>query len=515
MTGSKPCQGVDDSYVEFCGQIGIRLTRAQTVLFRVVCDGAEPKDFSGTDRDFAYKLFGEVEVLPEIARAVIVGLIGARSGKSYLFSIRGLHLALIHPLKTLAAGEQGFGLLVAPDLRLARQALRYVAGAIDTQPHLKRMAVSVTVDKIDLRRDDDRVVTIECLPATRGGSAVRGRSLFFAMLDEAAFFRDDNYVVNDEELYKAIAPRVLPGGQFSIASTPWAESGLVYDLWKANYGSPTTAVAVHASTSMLRDDEHTASFVERERQRDPQNASREFDANPMSSGSLTFFDHAALKLCIDESLPLVMQQGGFRRSWCGLDTAFRKNPAAAVIVSLEGGFLYIAEIVEVVPPKGVPLKPSEVLKELLDRARHHNCEAVIADGHYIETVREHVAGLTLIEAPNDKAEPYIEARTEIRESRLRIPAGQTKFIRQMKEVIGKPTSGGNLQITSPTVGVSHGDQASAGVLAIWAAVKSIGVAPTVLRGGTGVTGSLDRNGRRAGLFASTPFMGESGRIRRM
>ena len=65
--------------------------------------------------------------------------------------------------------------------------------------------------------------TLEALPATRGGSALRGRSLVGAVLDEAAFFRDEDYSVNDAEIYRAVAPRILPEGQTIIASTPWAE----------------------------------------------------------------------------------------------------------------------------------------------------------------------------------------------------------------------------------------------------------------------------------------------------
>lgn len=63
--------------------------------------------------------------------------------------------------------------------------------------------------------------------------------------------------------------------------------------------------------------------------------------------------------------------------------------------------------------------------------------------------------------------------------------------------------------------VAHDDMVDAASGAFNFLTEHPGTMPTLLRGGTGVTGSLDRNGKRTGLFASTPFMGESGRIRRM
>jgi hypothetical protein len=82
---------------------------------------------------------------------------------------------------------------------------------------------SETTDAFVVVREGGRRVAIECLPATRGGSAVRGRTLLSAVLSEASMFRDDSgYVVNDRAIYEAAAPRVVDGGLVVIESTPWA-----------------------------------------------------------------------------------------------------------------------------------------------------------------------------------------------------------------------------------------------------------------------------------------------------
>lgn len=456
--------------------LGVSLSPAQRVLCSVAFDGVEPRDLNDEDREIAAKLFGRVDTIPKMARAVIAALIGARSGKSYLFSLRLLHLAFICQLNTLAPGEQAYGLLVAPDMRLARQGLRYISGAAHKAKALADMITSETLESISFRRADGKVVTIECLPATRGGGAVRGRSLFAAFLDEAAFFRDSNYVVNDDEVYKAIAPRIVADGQFLIASTPWIEAGKLYELYSVNYSTHVTALAVHATTEMLRSD--TPAILEqvaRERINDPENARREFDAEPMGGGSVHFFDPVALAACIDEHQPAIVPRSAvFQRAWMGLDTGFRKNPSGGVVVRDSGGAgnrLTVAECVEITPPKGGRLVPSETLRELVGRAKFHHCEALVADQHYIETVREHSAGLSLIEAPTVPADAYTVVRDAIAEGRVKLSAQHVRLINQLRDVVSKPTPGGNIAISSPSRGTAHGDVASAFVLACWKAAQ--------------------------------------------
>lgn len=491
------------SYIEFVTQVlAVELTPAQRVFALVCFDGAEPVDLEGADRELASELFGEAETFPKIARDVLAMLVGGRSGKSYLCALRVLHLALTHPLTTLAPGERGFGLIVAPDQSLAEQSLRYCSGAANANPTIRAMIVSDTVGWLTLKRPDGQVVTIWRKAATRGGKAGRGRSLFAALLDEACFFLDSNYVVNDDEIYKAVAPRVLPGGQLLIPSTPWLEQGLLFTLYSENRDDPKIAMAVHAKTTTMRPDEHTASFVERERIRDADNARREFDAEAMSAGTSAFFDIEEVRATLDPSMPLILQPQGFQRAWCGLDTGFRRDPSGAAIVRESRGRLELAELIEIRPKKGERLKPSEVIKHIIDRARFHGCEAIIADGHYIETVREYVGTVPLLDAPADKSVPYIETRTEIKEGRLHIPKEQTQLVAQLKDVVSKPTPGGGLQISSPRKGGTHGDRVSALTLAVWGAVQAVGSAPVVDRGRPGITDSLtsDKSGRRQRLF---------------
>jgi hypothetical protein len=461
--------------------LGVKLFPGQLVLSKVAFDGVEPCDLEGEEREIARTIFGDVEVFPKKARHMLAALCGGRGGKSYFMGgLRALYLALYVRVR-LAPGEEAFCLLIAPDKGLARQVLRYASGAAQNCPSIASKIVgAVGVESFKLRQDSGTVVTIQCIAASRGGFSSRGRVLLCCVLDEACFFRDGSYAVNDVEIYKAVSPRIAPGGQLIVPSTPWAESGLLYDFFKKNFGTPVDAMAAHAPTMVLRDDDDMREQVDRERERDPENAAREFDAVPMDAGTSSFFDAESLKKCIVEDMPETLAPLPGAKYWAGLDTGFRKDPSAAVIARQgreKGDPVEVSEVVEIAPEKGRRLVPSETIKKLLARAEHHGCSTVIADQHYIETVREYAVGFALLEAPGGapgKVEAHVAARAMINEGRLRISAKHKKLLAQLREIVGRPMPGGGIAISSPRRGGAHGDIASALVLVLWKAYEGRG-----------------------------------------
>lgn len=464
----------------FVASLGIKLTPAQDVLTSVAFDGKRAENTS-----LGKRLFALESPIPDAARGIVVAVCGARGGKSYVLGgLRLLHLALTVPLTTLAPGEVAVALIVAPDVRLGRQVLRYALGAAESSREIKRRIKAKTVDAFTIKRPDGEV-KIEVLPATRGGSAVRGRSLVGAVLDECAYFRDSSFKVNDLEVYRAVAPRILQGGQLILVSTPWAESGLLWEFFKRNHGHPVDAICAHAPTLLLRDDEHTRAYVERERANDPANAEVEFDAEFMSTAGEAFFDAAAINQATepdptpaDHSVASLGADFGFRSDSSALVAAYREPlPAQRIVVPARA-------IVERVPERRTPLKPSVVVREFAAHVRAHGGDRIVADGHYRQAIAEHLEehGLALVSAPEGakgKAETYQAVRALLKEGRIRIPIND-RFIRQLREVTARPTAGGGISIVSPRWRTGgHGDLVSAFVLAAWDASRGIVEAPRI------------------------------------
>lgn len=474
------------SYTTFVRSIGVELTKPQLVIALVAYDGLEPRDLCGELRDLAYVIFGPVETIPQSARRVLVAVCGGRGGKTYtLGALRILHLAVTVSLATMAPGEQAIGLIVAPHKKLANQCLGFVRGAIARDPRLTSMVVTDTKETILLQRPDGQV-SIESVAASSGGISLRGRSLVGAVLDECAFFHDENYQVNDKELFRAAAPRVLPGGQTILCSTPWAEAGLLYDEFVANHpapqcaapnhsghGHPHRAIAAHAPTLLLRDNApEIRGVVESETQRDPVNAEREYGAKFLAVGTGLYFDAGAVGRAgrPELVLPAAVTDEPHVLS-VGADLGFTSDCAACAVVERTATRARIVELLEL-RPDPLPLKPSEVFAAFAAIAKRRGVRFIVADQYYSQAAKEAFweEGIALIETPSGQAgkgDMFTVARRYIHEGNADLP-NDVRVLQQFREVQSKPTPGGGMTITQPRKGKSgHGDVVSAYVAALW------------------------------------------------
>jgi hypothetical protein len=454
--------------------VNVRLTPAQHVLCRVGIDGDEPGSLEGEERELARRLFGPIDTVPRAARGVLLVKKGARVGGTYLAALYSLWRALSADLSTLAAGERASALIVAPDLRLSGQALRYALGAAKDSPSIRQRIRSETGDGFVLERANGQAVAVECLPATRGGSALRGRSLVSAVLSEASFFRDESAVVNDAELFRAVAPRVLPSGLIVIESTPWSESGLVFDLFSRNWGEPSTCLAADCPTLLMRPDPQTAAIVRREEERDPENARREFGAEFLSGTSGLFFGRE-LQAALDHDVGIRTEVPLGARVTVGGDIGLTRDATAFAAVHREGDRVTLADLLELRPGKGKPLRLSEVVQRGCEFAERHGQRAIHVDDHVLGPAREHLPEgfrLERIAGGNEaKAERFRLVKEGLRCGNIAIPRALVRVVLQLADVVAQPSSGGLTLIRQPRRAGSHGDAAAAAIVALSKALE--------------------------------------------
>ncbi len=154
----------------------------------------------------------------------------------------------------------------------------------------------------------------------------------------------------------------------------------------------------------------------------------------------------------------------------GVDLAFRGDSSALAIVHTRAGVRWVAELLELRPEKGVPLKPSEVCRRFAERAKAHGASYVTADAHYQETVTEFLteAGLIYVPAPFKPIDAYIRTRMLLRQGLVKLP-NHPRLSSQMREVQGRPQSGGGMSVINPrSKSGGHSDLLSALVLALYA-----------------------------------------------
>lgn len=511
--GLRDWRGV--SFVEFTRELRVKQTPGQLALSLVVFDGLQPEELPSKLQSIARELFGDVKRFHDACRKVIVLVIGGRAGKSFMFSaLRAIHAAVSSKLEVnhdgkdgLAEGERAFATIVAPEPEQREQCFGYVLGAIASHPDLTAMAVAAggklgpdgkldtgafgNAQSIDLLRSDGFRACIRTIPAKRGGGALRGAWHIFCALEEAAFFRDANNVVNDKDLFTSVAPRILPGGQLMVSSTPWTETGILAEEFFANHpepwraaphirqpGNPHRAIAAHAPTLLLRNTPLMQAAVAAEYERDEWNAKREFGAQFLGLGSQQFFDPRAIAECIDYTLENGSPPSGNPQAIFvqGNDLGFSNDAAAGTVVERnpdEYRLLAYKEIFAAVES----LKPSEVLAGLAGQARQYpGVEEMAGDGHYVETAKEAFweSGLIWITTPagaQGKAEMFTVARLIIEERKARIP-NDARFLQQLREVRKRALPGGGIAIEQPRrkttqTGGGHGDVASAFVASLW------------------------------------------------
>lgn len=458
---------IPQTFARFCAPYGFAMTPAQDVLTRVCFDREQPLALPKADEDLGVELFGsDVGEIPELARTTIVWVKGARIGGTRMSAMRLYQLALTVALD-LAPGEKAYGLIVGPDTRLGRQVFAYALGAAKTDEKAGRVTiVRESADSFAFERHDGEILTIEVLPATAGGRAVRGRTLVGAVMTEAAHFRDSDFVVNDAEVFGAIHPRLVAGGQCILESTPWVESGVLFELWRDNFNHPISALVASCPTLLMRPDASTRAKVEAERRRDPDNAENEFDARFRRAGSTDFFDAAT----IDAAMQKAIVARPWARRAAGGDLGLTADSSALAVADEHETEIGIIDLVELQPEPGTPLKLSEVIELFAETLAPHGLRSFMADGWSREAAREHAEKhkVEIEAAPGGrqgKVDAYLATRDALREGVLGLP-DNARLRAQLRSIIARPVPGGGLAISAPRRG-GHGDLVSAIVLAVY------------------------------------------------
>ena len=171
------------------------------------------------------------------------------------------------------------------------------------------------------------------------------------------FLRDSTYAVSDQEVYRAVAARVLPGGQVILASTPWAKSGLLYDMFSANDNKHETAIAVRAPHAAPEPAGWVQEIVmRREMARDADNANREYGAQFMTAGSSRCFDPD-----LRRQRGRLVQARVWRRAEGRYGPRVQVGQWRPCIVLLRKGIIYPVFSLELRPEEGKPLSPEQTI----------------------------------------------------------------------------------------------------------------------------------------------------------
>jgi hypothetical protein len=172
---------------------------------------------------------------------------GRRGAKSAIASLVGGHAAATFSQgHRLRAGERALVLCLATDREQAKIVLNYMRGLFADVDLLRNMVEAETQDGFKLRNRVDIVV------GTNSFRSIRGRAVLLAVLDECAFWRDENSATPDVSVYQALKPALATlNGRIVAISTPHKKSGLLYSKFKDHFAQDGDTLVIVSPTRLL------------------------------------------------------------------------------------------------------------------------------------------------------------------------------------------------------------------------------------------------------------------------
>jgi hypothetical protein len=192
----------------------------------------EPQKIPRKYRPVACQLLGTDRLpSPGMPAELYLGF-GRRTGKTRYEGAAGVHAwAEDYRDRGLAIGEWATVSCHCVDKRQARTWFEYCRGLIEASPILRAEVQNITAESIESRHNTRLEVF------TQNFRSARGYTMPLAIIDEAAFLRDEFSATPDIELRRSLLPALATlRGRLLVASSLHRRAGLMWDMHQKHYG---------------------------------------------------------------------------------------------------------------------------------------------------------------------------------------------------------------------------------------------------------------------------------------
>lgn len=384
---------------------------------------------------------------------------GRRSGKSDKLAANVALYEAFFRSHMLSPGERGIVLLLAQNMRQAQVVRNYIQGKIERSAILSRHVESTRAYELDL----DNGITIAIHPASF--RSIRGLSVVCCVCDEIAFWwTEDGYANPDVEVLRAVRPAMatFPNAKLVLASSPYAKSGVLFDLWQTRRKDREVLVW-HAPTALMNP-AVPERFLQGEKRRDPEIYRREYEARFTEAvhGYLSAEDIAACVVEGRESLPPRAEVSIYHAA---IDAAFKGDTFTFAIAHEEGwGKKYVIDLL--LGWKGsrtAPLRLGNVMPVIKGWLEKYRIRAVFGDQFGAEPLRQafNAEGIGFGEVPftlPTKADMYGNLRSLIMDRRIDL-LDHRESLKELLSLEVEHLPGGHPRIGHPRRGGVHDDYA--------------------------------------------------------
>jgi len=380
--------------------------------WRVFLGAAYGLPLSGPDRRLFRACTGRSRYAPPPGGwPEVVCITGRQSGKSRVAAtLSAFEAALAPPVRD---GEE-YVLLVAQDLRGAiRVAYSYVCSAFEGAEAMRNLVTGRTQDTLSLANG----LRLGCYPCRP--SSLRGLRARVVLLDELAYYRSSEGYATDTEMLRAARPCLATtGGKLVILSSPYGQSGCLWDLHRKHHGRDDSPVLVWQADAPTMNPTLPADYLARMREDDPE-AYRSEVLGEFRAGLSTLLDPEAIGACVvpgRRELPPVadLSYSAF------VDPSGGRADAFTLAIGHRDGERAVVDALRAWRP---PFNPAGVVAEAAELLRHYRVVSVTGDRYAGEWPREQFRahGIGYDTAAAAKSDLYLGLVAHVNGERVELP----------------------------------------------------------------------------------------------
>ncbi len=394
---------------------------------------------------------------------------GRRSGKTLATALIVVHAALFRDWRPhLGPGDVATIVAIACDRRQARTLMRYIVGILERSPVLSREVVAVKAESIELA---NRV----CIEIHAGNfRSVRGYAIPLAVLDEAAFFRDERSALPADELVRALQPALasMPGSLLIGLSSPHSRRGVLWERYRQHYGRDSD-VLVWQADSMTMNPTLPHVAIERAYADDRESASAEwgglFRSDLVQFLADDLIEAATPDGCIERPPELHLANGTPIKYRAFVDPSGGRHDAMTLAIAHADGERAVLDAVRIAHP---PFDPQHVVAEFASTLQQYRIRTVTGDRYAAAWVQTQFASHEIAYTPADldKSSIYLAALPMFTQHAVSL-LDHPRLLTELRLLERRPRMGGKPDL------VDHpprqcDDTANAALGAVWLVSRS-------------------------------------------
>ena len=329
-----------------------------------------------------------------------VAIVGRQSGKTRIAGTTASFAAMTAPAEP--DGTETYAALVAQDQRASLRTLfRYASVPFDRVPVLARSVATTRATTLTLASGCSLAV-YPCRPA-----AVRGIRARVVVLDELAFYRSSEGFPTDTEMLRAVRPTLATTrGKLIVLSSPYAQSGALYDLHRRHFGRDDSDVLVWQASAPAMNPTLPADYVARMQRDDPE-AYRSEVLGEFRAGVSTFLDPDAIAACVADGVrERVPEPGRWYASFIDAASGSGTDAFTVAIAHTEGEHA----VLDVTRAWRPPFNPFGVIAEAAELLERYGLSETIGDRYAPGFVSEgfRAQGVSYRPSERDRSALYLE-----------------------------------------------------------------------------------------------------------